>query len=336
MKKSKHILIIRLSAMGDVAMMVPVLRELIKTNSSYKISILTNPKYFCFFREFKNLNLISFDKKQRHKGLIGLVRLYRELKKQEIDYIIDLHDILRTKFLKLLFNIPFYQIDKGRFEKQKLISGEVFKPLKNTHQRYRDVFNNLGILIKPLKNSKINKVNISYLKIGSQNKSTKTIGIAPFAAHQGKTYSIQLMEKVIKILAIDFRVFLFGGGEKEGIELDELSSKYPNVVNLANKYSLDQQMDVISNLEIMISMDSSNGHVAALLGIKVLTIWGLTHPYAGFSSYGQIDENNILVNRSLFPKIPTSIYGNKIPDGYDNAINTITTEEIINRVREMT
>ena len=335
MKKSKHILIIRLSAMGDVAMTVPVLRELTKMNPSYKISILTNSQYFCFFREFKNFNLIQFDKKQRHKGLIGIVRLYRELKKLEIDYVIDLHDVLRTKFLKLLFNIPFYQIDKGRLEKQKLISGEVFKPLKNTHQRYRDVFNNLGILIKPITSSKIDKVDISCLKISSQNKSTKTIGIAPFAAHKGKTYSIKLMEEVIKTLAIDFHVFLFGGGEKEEIDLDELSNKYPNVVNLANKYSLDQQMDVISNLEIMISMDSSNGHVAALLGVKVLTIWGLTHPYAGFSPYGQSKENNILVDRSLFPKIPTSIYGNKSPAGYDNAINTITTQEIINRVREL-
>ena len=78
-----------------------------------------------------------------------------------------------------------------------------------------------------------------------------------------------------------------------------------------------------------------NGHVAALLGVKVLTIWGLTHPYAGFSPYGQSKENNILVDRSLFPKIPTSIYGNKSPAGYDNAINTITTQEIINRVREL-
>ena len=322
--------------MGDVAMTVPVLRELIKTNSSYKISILTNSQYFCFFREFRSLNLIQFEKHQRHKGLIGLLRLFRELKKLEIDYVIDLHNVLRTKFLKLLFNIPFYQIDKGRIEKQKLISGEAFKPLKNTHQRYRDVFNNLGVLIKPLINQKFDKVDISYLKIWPQNKSTKTIGIAPFAAHKGKTYSIKLMEEVIKTLAIDFNVFLFGGGEKEEIELDELSNKYHNVVNLANKHSLDQQMDLISNLDIMISMDSANGHIAALLGVKVLTIWGLTHPYAGFSPYGQSEENNILVKRSLFPKIPTSIYGNKSPNGYENAINTIKTSEIINRVRELT
>ena len=334
MKKSKHLLIIRLSSMGDVAMTVPVLRELKKANSSYKISILTNAHYFCFFREFKDLNLIKFDKKQRHKGLIGLIKLYKELSKLEIDYVIDLHNVLRTKFLKLLFKIPFYQIDKGRLEKQKLTSGKVFKALKNTHQRYRDVFNKLGVIVTPLINSQVDKVDISNLKIRSENNPIKIIGIAPFAAHKGKVYSTKQMEAVIKDLNNDFSIFLFGGGQKEENSLDKLASKYTNVVNLANKYSLDQQMDIMSNLNIMVSMDSANGHIAALLGINVLTIWGLTHPYAGFSPYGQKDTNNIMVKRSKFPKIPTSIYGNKTPVGYENAINSITPKEVISRIRE--
>ena len=176
----------------------------------------------------------------------------------------------------------------------------MFKALKKTHQRYRDVFNKLGVIVTPLINSQVDKVDISNLKIRSENNPIKIIGIAPFAAHKGKTYSIKLMEEVIKTLAIDFNVFLFGGGEKEEIELDELSNKYHNVVNLANKHSLDQQMDLISNLDIMISMDSANGHIAALLGVKVLTIWGLTHPYAGFSPYGQSEEKQALFHLYLY------------------------------------
>jgi len=334
MEKSKHILIIRLSAMGDVAMTVPVLRELKNVNSSYKISILTNAHYFCFFREFKDLNLIEFDKKQRHKGPIGLIKLYNELSKLEIDYVFDLHNVLRTNFLKLLFKIPFYQIDKGRLEKEKLTSGKVFKPLKSTHQRYRDVFSKLGVIATPLINPQFDKVDISHLKIRSENKLIKIIGIAPFAAHVGKAYSIKKMEEVIKDLNSDFSLFLFGGGQKEEKILDKLASKYTNVINIANKYSLAQQMDIMSNLNIMVSMDSANGHIAALLGVNVLTIWGLTHPYAGFSPYGQKDNNNIIVKRSKFPKIPTSIYGNKIPPGYQNAIDSITSKEIILRIRE--
>ena len=334
MEKSKHILIIRLSAMGDVAMTVPVLRELKNVNSSYKISILTNAHYFCFFREFKDLNLIEFNKKQRHKGVIGLIKLYNELSKLEIDYVFDLHNVLRTNFLKLLFKIPFYQIDKGRLEKEKLTSGKVFKPLKSTHQRYRDVFSKLGVIAPPLISPQFDKVDISHLKIRSENKLIKIIGIAPFAAHVGKVYSIKKMEEVIKDLNSDFSLFLFGGGQKEEKILDKLASKYTNVINIANKYSLAQQMDIMSNLNIMVSMDSANGHIAALLGVNVLTIWGLTHPYAGFSPYGQKDNNNIIVKRSKFPKIPTSIYGNKIPPGYQNAIDSITSKEIILRIRE--
>jgi len=334
MKKPKHILVIRLSSMGDVAMTVPVLREFLNSNLDYKVSVLTKFQYFCFFREIERINLIEFDKTKRHRGVFGLVRLYRDLKKTEIDFIVDLHNVLRTNFLKVLFTIPFYQIDKGRDEKQKLISGKLFKALKSTHQRYRDVFEKLGVLITPLKTCKQNKADISKLKI-SLKKDTKIIGIAPFAAHNGKAYPIAQMEAVIKDMNKDFSIVLFGGGKIEESILDELARKHTNVINIANKYSLDQEMDVISNLNIMLSMDSANGHIAALLGVKVLTIWGLTHPFAGFSPYGQKEENNIVVNRVHFPKIPTSIYGNKIPKGYEKAISSITSEEIIFALRRL-
>jgi ADP-heptose:LPS heptosyltransferase len=92
-------------------------------------------------------------------------------------------------------------------------------------------------------------------------------------------------------------------------------------------------MDVISNLSIMLSMDSANGHIAASLGIKVLSIWGVTHPFAGFGPYGQQDQNNILADRSKYPKIPTSIYGEKLPKGYENAISSISSAEIISALR---
>jgi ADP-heptose:LPS heptosyltransferase len=159
------------------------------------------------------------------------------------------------------------------------------------------------------------------------------IGVAPFAAHKGKEYPLVQIKEVIKELNQDFNIILFGGGKKEELILDEIAGKYINVVNLANKYSLDQEMDVISNLSIMLSMDSANGHIAASLGIKVLSIWGVTHPFAGFGPYGQQDQNNILADRSKYPKIPTSIYGEKLPKGYENAISSISSAEIISALR---
>ena len=332
MKLRKHILIIRLSSMGDVAMVSPVLRELLENNKNYKISVLTNFQFFPFFRAFNDVDLISFDKKKQHKGFFGMFRLFKEIKKLDLDYVVDLHEVLRTNFLKAVLKVPFYQINKGRNEKERLVSGKIFAPLKSTHQRYRDVFEKIGISIKPLSKTQIHRVDISDLKLIPKNNKL-LIGIAPFAAHKGKEYPIVQMEEVIKEINKDFNVILFGGGKKEEFILDDLAGKHSNVINIANKFSLDQEMDVISNLSIMLSMDSANGHIAALMGIKVLTIWGVTHPFAGFSPYGQTDKNNILVNRLQFPKIPTSIYGEKFPNGYEKAISSISPKEIISKLR---
>jgi len=332
MKLRKHILIIRLSSMGDVAMVSAVLRELLENNKNYKISVLTNFQFFPFFRAFNDVDLISFDKKKQHKGLFGMFRLFKEIKKLDLDYVVDLHEVLRTNFLKAVLKVPFYQINKGRNEKERLVSGKIFAPLKSTHQRYRDVFEKIGISIKPLSKTQIHRVDISDLKLIPKNNKL-LIGIAPFAAHKGKEYPIVQMEEVIKEINKDFNVILFGGGKKEEFILDDLACKHSNVINIANKFSLNQEMDVISNLSIMLSMDSANGHIAALMGIKVLTIWGVTHPFAGFSPYGQADKNNILVNRLQFPKIPTSIYGEKFPNGYEKAISSISPKEIISKLR---
>ena len=141
------------------------------------------------------------------------------------------------------------------------------------------------------------------------------------------------MEEVIKEINKDFNVILFGGGKKEEFILDDVACKHSNVINIANKFSLDQEMDVISNLSIMLSMDSANGHIAALMGIKVLTIWGVTHPFAGFSPYVLTDKHNIFVNRLQFPNIPPSIYWEKFPNGYEKAISSISPKEIISKLR---
>jgi len=313
-------------------MVSAVLRELLENNKNYKISVLTNFQFFPFFRAFNDVDLISFDKKKQHKGLFGMFRLFKEIKKLDLDYVVDLHEVLRTNFLKAVLKVPFYQINKGRNEKERLVSGKIFAPLKSTHQRYRDVFEKIGISIKPLSKTQIHRVDISDLKLIPKNNKL-LIGIAPFAAHKGKEYPIVQMEEVIKEINKDFNVILFGGGKKEEFILDDLACKHSNVINIANKFSLNQEMDVISNLSIMLSMDSANGHIAALMGIKVLTIWGVTHPFAGFSPYGQTDKNNILVNRLQFPKIPTSIYGEKFPNGYEKAISSISPKEIISKLR---
>jgi len=333
-KKTEHILVIRLSAMGDVAMTVPVLRALTEQYSNVKLTVLTKAFFKPLFRDVPNVSVFEADLKGNHKGVFGLYKLSKALKKTGFDSVADLHNVLRSNILKFFFfGKKVVQIDKGRAEKKALVSGEIFQQLKTTHQRYADVFKHLGYPID-LSNPKFSnpsELNSNSLQwIGKDSKPL--IGIAPFAAFKGKAYPLSQMLTVIEALSKNYKIVLFGAKGIEENQLQTVADKNDNVINLAGKLSLNDELDIISNLKLMISMDSGNAHLAAMQGVKVLTIWGVTHPFAGFYPFHQDKTNAVLANRSKFPKLPTSVYGNTFPEGYEDVFSTISPEDILNKI----
>jgi len=335
--KPKHILVLRFSAMGDVAMTVPVLRALITQYPELKITVVTRGFFKPFFQDLENVTVYEADFKGEHKGVLGLYKLSKELKKLQFDVVADLHNVLRSKILKLFFfGKKVAQLDKGRAEKKALTSRQSFQQLKTTHQRYAEVFEALGYSVdlsqptfsesKPLTEN---------LNIYISNKDYKTIGIAPFAAHQSKMYPIAQMKAVISEISTSYNVILFGGGAREIEVLNQLETEYSNVKSVAGKLNLEDELRLISNLDLMLSMDSGNAHIAAMLGKKVITIWGVTHPFAGFAPFNQPKDFALTANREVFPLIPTSVYGNKFPEGYENAAGSISVEDIVAKVDEV-
>ena len=333
----KHILVIRLSAMGDVAMTVPVLRALLRLYPELNITVLTRAFFEPFFRDIKNLEVLHAEVNGKHKGIFGLYKLARELNKNRYYVIADLHNVLRTKILKkFLRSKRFITIDKGRKEKRALTSGKVFKPLKATHQRYVDVFDALGYpidLSNPIFPERV--VLNENLQDLIGEKTQKLIGIAPLAASEGKMYPLELMKIVIDKLSRNYKIILFGGGQKETLVLNELENTFENVISVAEKLGLNEEMDIISNLDLMVSMDSGNAHIAAMLGIRTITIWGVTHPYAGFTPFNQPEDYALLADRNQFPKNPTSIYGNKCPENYKEASRSIAPQTIIDKIKSI-
>lgn len=336
-KPPNHILVIRLSAMGDVAMTVPVLRAFAQQYPEVKITVLTRAFFTPFFRDFPNISVFPAEVNGKHKGILGLYKLSKALKKLGIDAVADLHNVLRTNILNyFLFGKPFVQIDKGRTEKKALVSGKLFQQLKTTHQRYADVFEKLGYKID-LKNPdfpKPRKLSKSILN-SIKTDSLKCIGIAPFAAHESKMYPLDLMEQVIVTLSKNYKIILFGGGKREAGILNAFEAKYDHVYNVAGKLTLDEELDLISNLDVMLSMDSGNAHIAAMLGVKVLTIWGVTHPFAGFAPFNQPEDYALLSDRNMFPKIPTSVYGNNYPENYKEVSRSISPEMVVEKIKSI-
>ena len=337
MPKPEHILVIRLSAMGDVAMTIPVLRAFSKLYPEVKLTVLTKAFLKPLFRNIDNVSVVEADIKGIHKGVFGLYKLSKLLKKTNFDGVADLHNVLRSNILKFFFfGKKIVQIDKGRAEKKALTSGKIFQQLKTTHQRYAEVFEGLGYpidLSSPTfpKPAKLNP-NTSQL-IGNNLKPL--IGIAPFAAFKGKAYPLSQMQKVAEALSKHYKVILFGAKGNEANLLQSIADNNENIINLAGRLNFDEELDVISTLKLMISMDSGNAHLAAMFGVKVVSVWGVTHPYAGFYPFHQDDNNAVLADRKQFPKIPTSVYGNSYPEGCEGIFDTISPENILNKVESI-
>lgn len=333
----------RLSAMGDVAMAVPVLRAFVQQNPEVKITVVSRPFFKPFFEGIPNLSFFAFDEKQRHKGFAGLLRLFQDLKALHIDAFADLHNVLRSKVVRTLFALSgkkIASVDKGREEKSALIRAEkkIFKPLTTMFERHVKVFQQLGFAVDLSNPTFPEKAVLSKeisLLIGENNQ--KLIGIAPFAQYDSKVYPLDLMQEVINKLAekSTHKILLFGGGKKEIELLDSLSKGKENVEVVAGKIKFQQELQLISNLDVMLSMDSGNAHIAAMLGVKVITLWGATHPFAGFSPFNQPLENALVSDRNLFPKLPTSVYGNKIVEGYEDAMRTISVESVVDKINSI-
>ena len=313
----KTILVIRLSAMGDVAMSVPVIKAFSKQYTDVRILFLTRKAFNPFFMGIDNLHLINPDLNGEHKGTIGLFKLFRQINKEyHPETIIDIHNVLRSKILRVFFKligVPVFVINKGRIEKRKLTKkkNKVLKPLTHSSVRYAQVFKKADYPLQLDKKKYKLYPEITDKVAGYINSDTKNIGIAPFAMHLQKQYPIERTKELINILAKKgFKVYIFGGGKKEAEIAENLAKNQNNIESLIGKFSLQEEIAFISRLNLMISMDSANMHIAALTGIDIVSIWGATHPFAGFTPFIP-DEKSHIVQRTNLACRPCSVFGSK-------------------------
>jgi ADP-heptose:LPS heptosyltransferase len=327
--------------MGDVAMTVPILRAFANQFPDVKITMVSRPFFKPFFEGIPNLAFFEFDDKKRHKGFLGLLRLFLDLQKLSVDAFADLHNVLRSKVIRKLFAFNGKKTaftDKGRAEKRALTRPEnkIFKSLKSMVERHVETFEKLGFSIDISSPNFPEKVVLSdeILKISNKKENYLWIGIAPFAQYQSKVYPQDLMQEVIKKLAKNnnFKILLFGGGKDEITLLNTFANGLENVTTIAGKLKFYEEIQLISNLDVMLSMDSGNAHIAAMLGVKTITLWGATHPFAGFAPFHQPIENCLVSDRTLYPKLPTSIYGNKKVEGYEDVMRTISVDSILSAI----
>lgn len=283
-------------------MTVAVFREFLEQNPEAEILMVSRKNFKDLFDDIPRLKFhgINLDD---YKGFLGMNKLSKEiLNIYHPDYIADLHDVIRTKILNKIFRrkgFKLFKINKGKEEKEELtdVWNLEKKQLKQTTERYADVFREMGF---PLQLS-------NQFKVINTNKNG--IGFAPFAQHKGKMLPLEKSFEVARILAKDHKIFFFGGGKEETEILNDWEKEIPNSQSLAGKLSLKEELHKISELETMISMDSANMHLASLVGTRCVSVWGSTHPFAGFLGYGQSLDDVVQV-KDLTCR-PCSVFGDK-------------------------
>lgn len=283
-------------------MTVPVFREFLEQNPGVEIIMVSRKNFEALFAGIPNVTFKGIDLDD-YKGLFGLRKLSNELIREfNPDCIANLHDVIRTKILDRIYRrkgFKVFKIDKGKEEKEHLTNVWNLEKvqLKKTVERYADVFRDMGF-----------KIELSHqLRPVSEQKSG--IGFAPFAQHKGKMLPLEKSYELVRILAQKHTVYFFGGGKKETETLEKWEEEIPNTKNLAGKLNLTEEFNYIAGLELMISMDSANMHLASLVGTRCVSIWGATHPYAGFLGFGQSEEDVVQV-KDLSCR-PCSVFGDK-------------------------
>jgi ADP-heptose:LPS heptosyltransferase len=343
----RNILVLRFSAMGDVALLAPVLRSFLFAYPSHQITVATRPKFSSFLQGQERLNCFPADVDSVYSGFVGLFRIFFDLKKTNPEIVFDLHDHIRSRLICFLFRLTGTKVvrfNKGRTEKSKLTrkKNKTRLLLPHTVERYAEPFSRIGLPFKILSGPHFivpieseNKV-VQWLSAKGLKKNETWLGLAPFAAHKSKIWPLEnyagLIDQVCKKQSVKF--FLFGGGKKEVDFFEGLVSQFPDTcVMVAGQLKLHEELALLRKLDKMICVDSSNMHLAALVGIPTLSIWGGTHPGAGFGPFGNENEVKVQVDVTELPCRPCSVYGTETCHRGDFACLTrVKVEDVANMV----
>lgn len=287
-------LVIRLSALGDVAMVIAILREAAMVHPDREYTLLSRPRMESLLADMPaNVHFLSWPKEQK-KAPIDWSRY---------DRVVDLHSVWRSigiDLQALAHGKCVRRLHKPRIGRWMITHHLRRSPLRPMLERYR------ALLDCPAGHATPSVLHGGQEKYG--------IGIAPFAAHWGKIYPLSRMEQVVAELSKTGEpIYLFGAGEKEAAVLEQWQNTYPNVTSLVGKQGMDRELSIMAGLRVMITMDSGNMHMASLVGTRVVSIWGATHPSLGFLGYGQAEKD--CVQRDDLSCRPCSVFG-KTPCKY--------------------
>ena len=315
MSKTLKILVVRFSSIGDIVLTTPVVRML-KTQLNTEVHFLTKAPFVSLFKNNPYVDSVfQIDK--------SINEVISDLKKENYDYVIDLHSNLRTQILKLKLGVTAKSFNKLNWEKFLLTN---FKTniLPDVHivDRYLDTVKFLGI-------TNDNKGLDFFLsdadKVDLAESPKDYIAFVIGGQHATK---ILPTAKIISICKKLNKAVLLIGGPDDKARGDEIS-KASDAINTCGDHSLLQSAFLIKNSAYVISHDTGMMHIAAAFKKKIYSVWGNTIPEFGMYPYLS-DKNSKMIEVQDLSCRPCSKIGyDKCPKGHFKCMQEIDENQFL-------
>ena len=285
MQKSLKILIVRFSSIGDIVLSSPIVRCL-KQQLSAEVHFITKDIYEIIVQNNPYIDKVYSIHSSTNEVL-------DRLKNEKYDYLIDLHKNLRSSKLRTVAD-NYLSYNKQNFKKLLLVKFGI-DILKNKHtvDRYYDSIKSLGI--KPDGEGldffldEKDKVDISIY-------NSEYVSFAIGGTHFTK---ILPTEKIIEICKNQDKQVVLVGGKEDFERGERIANQCDNVINTCGDFTINQSAYVVKKSTFLITHDTGMMHIAAAFKMKIISVFGGTHPQLGFSPYFPNPNNKIVQLESL-------------------------------------
>ena len=284
------ILIIRFSSIGDIVLTTPVIRCLKQQLPDAEIHYLTKYAYRAIVEYNPYLDKVHFLNDD-------VAPVIEDLKKENFDYIIDLHHNLRTmKVKRALHKVPSYSFNKLNIQKWFFTALKInMMPDVHIVDRYLKTVQKLGV--------RNDGKGLDYFiperdKVPDNDipaaQSLGYVGIVIGAAHSTKKLPIKKLQELCA--KINHPIVLMGGSEDRDIGNEIAAIDKVKIYNSCGKFSINESADLVRRARVIITHDTGLMHIAAAFKKPVISIWGNTVPAFGMAPY----YGNALVANDIF------------------------------------
>lgn len=333
--KVKTCVLLRLSSLGNVAMMVPLLTKLSQSNPDWRFVVVSLKPLDPLFYGLNNV--IFYETPAQVEHSTHMLELYHQLKHFKADIAIDLQGDFRTWRLMTHFRwdrVKTYRIPSNKVSQQLLIRKGYTsaQPIETEIERYEAICREAGFRVEgdvPL--LKVNPFAEQDVIEHFGTKQGRWIGIAPFAKHLSNVLPFRTSKEVIDYYSRqpNTHIFLFGAGHVETEMLKQWADQWTNVDSVTDILSLDSELELMRKLDVLFCMDSANQHLAALVGTPTVSAWCATHPYMGFAAWG---KGSTYILQLPLECRPCTVHGTEKCRLHTFACRQISSEMIINRM----